>query len=102
MLAGAVPVVADVGDLSELVYNGETGYRLTAGDTAQYAHRIYSLLTDDPTWRQMSLAARQRARENNSMECITARWESVIRTLFRSPEAGPVGPAPVTTSGQGV
>ena len=102
MLAGAVPVVADVGDLAELVRDGETGYRLSPGDSADYARRILQLLTDENTWRRMSSAARQRARENNSLETITARWDSVIRALYRAPEVTQTERAPVAAPSRNV
>lgn len=90
MATGAVPVVADVGELAELVQQGETGYRVPPGDFSAYARRIGLLLDDDEERQRLSCAARRRAVENNSLEEVTARWERCLRAVCSG--AAPVPP----------
>ncbi len=87
MAAGAVPVVADVGELGDLVINGQTGWRVTPGDIEGYTERIVELLRDPETLQRMSAAARQRAIEYNSLEAITQRWERVLDEICGDEEA---------------
>ena len=99
MAAGVVPVVADVGDLGELVHNDDTGWRIPPGDLEGYAERIDALLRSPSTWARLSQAARVRARENNSLEEVTRRWERLLAPSEDSlPARAPVtrapGPAP--------
>lgn len=85
MAAGCVPVVADVGDLAELVENGVTGWRVPPNDITGYADRVRRLLTDEPLWRQLSAEAQRRARDNNGLEAVSARWDALFERL--SPRA---------------
>jgi phenylacetate-CoA ligase len=74
MCAGAVPVVADVGDLGDLVVNGETGYRSGPGDFEDYARQIDALLSDTDFWSACSDRGHQRAIENNGLAHVANRW----------------------------
>jgi phenylacetate-CoA ligase len=89
MAAGVVPVVADVGDLAELVQNGVTGWRVKPGDFDGYARRIHELLDDERQWRQLSDAARTRSCENNSLGAVVEKWERCLLRL--APEPARVG-----------
>ncbi len=83
MCAGAVPVVADVGDLAELVEDGVTGWRVPPTDFAAYARRVDALLADPQRWRQLSDAGRRRATENNALPAIAAKWEQCLEDVIR-------------------
>lgn len=85
MAAGVVPVVADVGDLGDLVQNGITGWRVTPSDLAAYAQRIHELLGDERQWRQLSGAARMRACEHNSLDAVIQKWERCLSRLMPAP-----------------
>ena len=87
MAAGVVPVVADVGDLGELVHNGVTGWRIRPGHLEGYAAKIDGVLGDAQTWQRLSAAARARAIENNSLAAVTQRWEKLLAPLAAPPDA---------------
>jgi glycosyltransferase involved in cell wall biosynthesis len=57
MLGGAVPVVADVGDLGDLVRDGENGFLVDSRDPKDFANCINELLTDDVRLSECSQAA---------------------------------------------
>jgi glycosyltransferase involved in cell wall biosynthesis/SAM-dependent methyltransferase len=78
MLAGVVPVVANVGDLSELVIDGQTGWLVAPGHFQSYADRICNLLSDQQAWLNMSANARQLALRNNGLDAVTNRWEKLF------------------------
>lgn len=89
MMAGAVPVVADVGDLGELVRNDETGWLIAPGDFDGYAARICAMLEDQATWKRLSENARRAAMDNNSLASVTARWDKCFSSLMQG-EGNPV------------
>lgn len=78
MAAGAVPVVPDVGDLGELVRDGETGWLIDPDRMSDYADRICALLGDDGLWARVSAAARQAVRDFNDVSSVARRWEALI------------------------
>jgi phenylacetate-CoA ligase len=96
MAAGAVPVVADVGDLGELVRDGETGFRVTPGGFEEYAARIQRLLEEPAEFRRFSEAARAAALAHNAADSVAARWallvDKVLNEAGSAPRAG--RPAP--------
>jgi glycosyltransferase involved in cell wall biosynthesis len=94
MAAGAVPVVADVGDLSELVVNGKTGWLIPPGDFDAYADRICALLDNQESWLIMSTNARQLALENNGVASAARRWQECLDEIAAAPggRAGAAAP----------
>lgn len=84
MMAGAVPVVANVGDLSELVVNGMTGWLIQPGDFDAYAARISELLEHREIWSKLSANARLAALHNNGVAAITRRWEDCFETIVKT------------------
>ncbi len=97
MAAGAVPVVADVGDLGDLVQDGRTGYLVPPGDFEAYATRCDRVLSDPDLRQRCSEAARIAAAENNAIMNVTRRWQQCLTAAVRSPTAkpspkGPLGP----------
>lgn len=81
MLAGAVPVVPDVGDLSDLVKDGETGWLIPPGDFEAYARRICQTLEDDTLRRQLSANARAAAFGENALNNVIARWKECLESI---------------------
>jgi glycosyltransferase involved in cell wall biosynthesis len=57
MLGGAVPVVANIGDLGDVVRNGENGILVDSREPADFANRINELLADDDRLSEYSQAA---------------------------------------------
>ncbi|HET7695338.1 MAG TPA: glycosyltransferase [Vicinamibacterales bacterium] len=81
MICGAVPVVADVGDLGDLVTEGETGFLIEPGNIAMYAERAAAILQDPGRWTRMSEAAARRAREYNGLEHVSQLWRARLGAL---------------------
>ena len=65
MAAGVVPVVADVGDLADLITDGVTGFLVSPDDVAEFARR----------------AAAAAARRHTSVEVVTAAWSLTLSKL---------------------
>ncbi|HEX4122261.1 MAG TPA: glycosyltransferase [Verrucomicrobiae bacterium] len=78
MMAGAVPVVANVGDLSELVIDGQTGWLVEPGDFEAYATRICGLLNDESARLKMAENGRRSVLQNNSVDAIASRWKKCL------------------------
>lgn len=81
MAAGCVPVVADVGDLGELVENDVSGWRVTPGRIEEYGARIQAVLSDAALWRRLSTEAKCRSVENNGMEAVARQWDGLFAAL---------------------
>jgi len=87
MMAGAVPVVADVGDLADLVKTGETGYLVPPNDHEAYVRSVALVLDDPDHWRRLSAAAVATARAHVSLESVTRRWAECLDRLLPSQDA---------------
>ncbi|HEY5282652.1 MAG TPA: N-acetyl-alpha-D-glucosaminyl L-malate synthase BshA [Polyangia bacterium] len=75
-MACGVPVVAsDVGGVSEVVADGETGFLAVVGDVAGMAGHARRLLSDETLRRRMSIAARHRAVQNYRPAPAIDRYE---------------------------
>ncbi len=83
MTLGTVPVVFDVGDLAELVKNGQTGFLVPAGDISLFSDRLISLLTDQSQWSLMSSNSVNTAYNNNSIHVIILKWTSCFKSLYK-------------------
>jgi len=83
MMAGAVPVVPDVGDLSELVHSGKTGWLVQPGNFDEYAGRICALLENEPEWQAMSASASSAARTMNGVDAMTGRWSTFLPEILQ-------------------
>lgn len=90
MAAGAVPVVADVGELPDLVTSGVSGYLIAPGDLDAYAARVVALLRDEPLRERMSLAAREAAIGHLGVDAVAARWRRDFARLASGTAATPV------------
>lgn len=74
MAAGAVPVVADVGELSDLVEDGINGFLVEPNNLEQHAERIIALLSDPGLWQRYSAAARESAARTCSINVVSEQW----------------------------
>jgi glycosyltransferase involved in cell wall biosynthesis len=81
MAAGVVPVVADVGELRDLVADGVNGYLIEPNNVNQYARRALSLLRDEELWTQYSLRAIEAARRHCDIEVVSQKWSQVLRDV---------------------
>ncbi len=80
-MACGVPVIAsDVGGLSEVVVDGETGALCGVDDLDGVAEMAVDYLTDDAKWKQTRLACVARA-ETFSEEYIVPRYEDLYQRV---------------------
>jgi glycosyltransferase involved in cell wall biosynthesis len=85
MAAGAVPVVADVGDLRDAIRVGANGFLVAQDDIAAYAHATVGLLTDAEAWRACSVQATEFARAHSGTDAIAALWRRHLRGFLPTP-----------------
>jgi len=89
MAAGAVPVVADVGDLSDLIDNDRNGFLVTPGNVHEYVDRVVLLLRDHSLRVRLSQSATKTALSNATVEVIAERWSThLTQILAGSPSHG--------------
>lgn len=99
MAAGAVPVVADVGELSDLVRPGETGCLIPPGDFIAYARAIADLLRDPEKLARFSKAAQAAARSHNDVAAVAACWADVLAELDEAPAPASTSPRALLHAG---
>jgi L-malate glycosyltransferase len=95
MMCGLPAVVSRVGDLSDLVSEGENGHLVEASSVEAFAAAIVPLLQDPARYAAFSLAARRSARQYTT-EATIRRWNQilarptteVVSTPHRPAEAG--------------
>jgi len=81
MSAGVVPVVADIGELSDLVIDGVNGYLIEPNNINEYAVKCMSLLQDQTLWTQYSRKAVEAARKHCDIEVITEKWRQHLQDV---------------------
>ena len=97
-LSSGVPVIgANVGGLTEVVRNGETGFLLPPGDTKAMAEAGLRLLQNQDEYRSFSAQARKDAIERFSPDKVIAQyeeiyWRALERVLQRGPKDAPLHP----------
>lgn len=80
-MAAGLPVVAsDVGGLSEVVVEGETGFLVPAGDPVELAGLLGRLVEDPELRERLGEAGHRRAQSSFSLE----RWRDEHLALYRS------------------
>lgn len=99
MAAGVVPVVADVGELAQLVSDGKSGYLVTPNDIDAFATRAAELLLDQERWRQFSRAAVDAA-ATCSTDAVAQRWRVCFDHLLGPAETTPRCVAAADASGK--
>jgi glycosyltransferase involved in cell wall biosynthesis len=83
MAAGAVPVVADVGDLRDSIRHGVNGFIVAQDDIDAYAEAAVRLLSDENAWRDCSRRAAEFALRCSGTDAIAQRWEQHLRTVMQ-------------------
>jgi N-acetyl-alpha-D-glucosaminyl L-malate synthase BshA len=82
-MACGVPVVAsDVGGVSEVVADGETGLLAAVGDVTTMAGHVCRLFGDDHLYLRASQAARERVERDFSLEPAIDRYEAAYRRIL--------------------
>jgi len=82
MAAGAVPVVADVGDLGDFVENGTTGFILAPDDIAGYARGCVQALSSEQAWTALSRQATSASLARSGIHAISRRWRLHLRAVI--------------------
>jgi glycosyltransferase involved in cell wall biosynthesis len=82
-MAAGLPVIAsDVGSISEVVIDGETGRLVTAGDAVALADAIGDMTDNRERIRRLGDAGRRRAREEFNLERMLAVHEAACRAAM--------------------
>jgi len=80
MTCGLPAVVADVGDLCDLVEDGVNGYLVTERSAEAFASRIVDLLTDSAKYAAFSFAARRSAQRYETAAAVK-QWDKLLGAL---------------------
>ena len=83
MGAGAVPVVADVGELGDLIVSGESGYLVSPDELEAYVEPIVHVLRDSDLFERLSTCAAKIAMSRAAAEVIAAHWANHLVALSR-------------------
>jgi glycosyltransferase involved in cell wall biosynthesis len=78
MSAGTVAVVSDVGEVRDVVTDGETGFLFPAGDVEALAAILSRLLADPELRERVSAAAAVRVREYAGVDAVSARYAEIL------------------------
>jgi glycosyltransferase involved in cell wall biosynthesis len=81
MVVGVVPVVADVGELGDLVMNGVNGFLVEPNNINQYTQKIVSLLQSNAMLAQYSGQAVITARKLCDIEVVTKKWQHNLQNV---------------------
>jgi len=82
MAAGVVPVVADIGELGDLVVDGVNGYLIEPGNITDYAAKAMSLLQNDALWSQYSYNAVEAARARCDIDVVSEQWRRRLQEVI--------------------
>jgi glycosyltransferase involved in cell wall biosynthesis len=74
MMAGAVPVVNDVGELGDLVQHGANGFLIEPNSIEAYVVTITSLLQNQTQWSELSSNAMRKASGYSRVAVISEKW----------------------------
>jgi glycosyltransferase involved in cell wall biosynthesis len=78
-----LPVVATARPgVRDVVVHGETGFVVPPRDDAALVEHVAALVTDPERRAEMGAAARQRCREQFSMETVAPRWQAVLEPFL--------------------
>jgi L-malate glycosyltransferase len=81
MAAGLPMIVTDVGGMSELVVDGETGLVVPAKEPQRLAQAIARLVKDPQLRLRLGQAGRQRVRQKFSLDATVAQYERLYSGL---------------------
>ena len=81
MAAGVVPVVADVGELRDLVIDSANGYLIEPNNIDEYVRKAMSLLQDRALWEKCSQRAIKSAVSYCDIEVVSKKWQRYIQDI---------------------
>jgi len=86
MTSGVVPVVADVGELGDLVEDGVNGYLIQPNSIEDYVDRVMSILGNFEHWQELSGKACNAAMQLCDVSVVSKRWHDHLQaTIARAP-----------------
>ena len=86
-MASCLPIVAtDVGDVSNLVHDGETGFLVPSGDLGQIENGIIKLLRDSSLRDRFGAAGRTLVAREFSAEAMTKQYLDVYKAALTDAE----------------
>lgn len=77
MMCGLPVVAPDVGDVGDLVRDGENGFLVRERWPDAFAHRLLELLTDEPRRCRLSASARTAAQALETAH-VSPRWDAIL------------------------
>lgn len=81
-MAASKPVVAtNVGSLSEIVIDGETGYLVPSGSSEALSNALMKLLVNKELAKKMGEAGRKRVKDRFTIQNMISRYESLFMSL---------------------
>jgi glycosyltransferase involved in cell wall biosynthesis len=89
MAVGTVPVVNDVGDLRDVVVEGENGYLVTDDRIETFVAGVSTLLASPAHWEELSNAAFETARRRCGRDAIAARWRTALLPFLGAEQSAP-------------
>lgn len=92
MACGAPVIASDVGGLSEVVVDGETGFLCPVGDVESMASRAIQLLSDPDLHRSFRAASVELVRSTFCSTRIVPQYEDIYRRVLNMDEAFRVYP----------
>ena len=87
MIGGLVPVVSNVGDLSDVVHNGENGFIPDEDDIESFIDAVGRVARDPSTWEQLSAAARSTGIAKASRATVIGQWREMFADARRGDPA---------------
>lgn len=84
MAAGVVPVVPALGELAELVRDGQNGFLVGPNQIDEYSSRVLSLLEDEDLWLRCHSSAIEAARERCGLDRVADRWKTNLTDVIES------------------
>jgi glycosyltransferase involved in cell wall biosynthesis len=82
MASGVVPIVRDIGDLTEAARQGETAFVIPNANPEDAARYFLRLLETPGLWKTMSHAASALIQERYNLKTSTNRWSELFGTYF--------------------
>ena len=80
MACGCVPVVSDVGDLSDVV-STDNGFILEENNLEGFSEAIRALLDNPPFWTELSQKSVQISEQTGSITEVSFRWRTALKEL---------------------
>jgi len=81
MAAGLPAIVPNIGELGELLVDGETGVYIDATAPSEAAEKIYNLLGSTEACAAMGFAAVERVREFAAVTNVATKWDDVLAIM---------------------